>query len=256
MCINPASFLCSWCWEDSFAVSLPPLGPTSVPTEEGSRLYSNPLLKFTILHIPWLFPICSEVAKYLKARIHPHWLSCRQAVDEGCVRGTLFIATTPFSCPWRLLCPELTQGAASSAPAELLPPVGLVHVLFSTSRPSWSALNSRLSKACAKTGTQWEWVQVSVERRWWEAHSHLGSSQLLRLSRKQGNSLPGKTSSNSNSEFVFHSKVIAKEAVKQYRHQQLLTGLTKRHDDQGMSQEVQSLLFVPKWLNILPGVMS
>ena len=67
-----------------------------------------------------------------------------------------------------------------------------------------------------------------MERRWWRAHSQLGWSQLFRLSSKQGNSLPGKTSSNSSSEFVFHSKVIAKETVKQCRRQQLLSQVWPR----------------------------
>lgn len=131
-------------------------------------------------------------------------------------------------------------------------------LLFSTSHFSWAALSSRLGTVFAKTLIQ----NTNEYKSQWiggdgEPTANSGSSQILRLSRKQGNSSSGKTSLNLNSEFVFQSKVIAKEPVKQYRWQPAPnTRMTKRHNYQGMSQEVQNLSFVPEWLNFLSGLMS
>ena len=105
-----------------------------------------------------------EVANYLKTGIHPHWLSCRRAVDEGCVRGTSFIKAAPFPCWRHLPCPELTQRAAPSASVQQLPPVGFTHVLFSTTCPSWSALNSGLSTKSMQR--LWYRIRMSTMSQW------------------------------------------------------------------------------------------
>lgn len=58
---------------------------------------------------------------------------------------------------------------------------------------------------------------------------------------------------NLNSKIVFGSKVIAKKPVKLPAPN---TRLTTRDPYQGMSQEVQSLSFVPERLNFPPGSIS
>ena len=146
------------------------------------------------------------------------------------------------------------QRAAPPASVQRLPPVGFTHVLLPSS-PSWSAPNPGLStKSIKDFDTEKEWPLCLSGEEVVGSPQQLISSQLLRLSRKQGNSLPGKTSSNSNSEFVFHSKVIAKETVKQSGRQQLVSQVWG-----GLSGDVTKSpepLLCPWWLNCLHGLMS
>lgn len=131
------------------------------------------------------------------------------------------------------------------------------HLLFSTSHLSQvqgapGLAQSLQSLIQTKKEPKSQWIGGDGEPK-----ANSGLSQLPRLSRKQGNSLSGKTSLNLNSKFVFCSKVIAKKPVKQCRRQPAPnTTLTKRDYYQGMSQEVQSLSFVREQLNFLPGLMS
>lgn len=88
----------------------------------------------------------------------------------------------------------------------------------------------------------------------------MGSPQTLAqantsdLVESKGIHYQEKASSNLKSELVFHSKVIAKEPIKQCGRQPVAnTGLTKRQDDQGVSQtsKASSLSLVaefPLWL--------
>lgn len=90
---EPSIFPVIWCSGEDSSVS----APLSPPLWLWKRIPRLELAcsEISILHTPSLFPKCSEVANYLKAGIHPHWLSCQRAVDEGCCRGTSFIKATP-----------------------------------------------------------------------------------------------------------------------------------------------------------------